>query len=77
VAEAKGPGGFMGGLRSGWDAFTDILAGLAVALGWLLPFVAVVALIGLPSWAFRARLRRFFVRPTATPPTPPSNPSPS
>jgi hypothetical protein len=59
VAQAKGPDGFLGGLREGWDAFTSIVAGLAVALGWLLPFLAVAALIGVPAWRLRRPVGRY------------------
>jgi hypothetical protein len=65
VAEAKGPSGFFGGLRAGWDAFTAILAGLAVALGWLLPFLAGTALIGLPAWLLRRPVGRYLQRQRA------------
>jgi hypothetical protein len=46
--------GFAGGLATGWDAFTTFLGGLALVLGWLLPFLGLAALIGLPSlWLWR------------------------
>jgi hypothetical protein len=46
--------GFAGGLATGWDAFTTFLSGLALVLGWLLPFLGLAALIGLPSiWLWR------------------------
>jgi hypothetical protein len=46
--------GFVGGVATGWDAFTTFLSGLALVLGWLLPFLGLAALIGLPSlWLWR------------------------
>jgi hypothetical protein len=66
VAEAEQPSGFVGGLKAGWDVFTDVLAGLALALGWLLPFLAVAALIALPAWRFRRPIRGFFERHNGT-----------
>jgi hypothetical protein len=66
VAEADSPSGFVGGLKAGWDVFTDVLSGLALALGWLLPFLAVAALIALPAWRFRRPIRGFFERHSGT-----------
>jgi hypothetical protein len=49
-------GGFAGGASSGWHAFTTFLSGLALVFGWLLPFLALAALIGLPAlWIWRRR----------------------
>ncbi|MUN36289.1 DUF4349 domain-containing protein [Actinomadura sp. NEAU-AAG5] len=61
-------GGFTGGLRHGWDAFTAFVGGVATALGWLLPFLVTAAVIGLPALAVRRRLRaRRPVAPAAEP----------
>lgn len=38
--------GFLGGLRSGWDAFTGAATGLATAAGAVLPFAVVAAVVG-------------------------------
>jgi hypothetical protein len=62
VAQAETPSGFLGGLRAGWDAFTAVVAGVAVAVGWLLPFLAVAALIGLPAWRLRRPVGRYLQR---------------
>lgn len=57
--------GFLAGLRSGWDGLVSLLTGLATALGAVLPFAALVALVGLPIWLLiLALLRR---RPSAVP----------
>ncbi|MEU8123417.1 DUF4349 domain-containing protein [Spirillospora sp. NPDC049024] len=50
-------GGFVGGLQSGWHAFTAFVGGVAAVLGWLLPFLVTAAVIGLPLLALRRRLR--------------------
>jgi hypothetical protein len=73
-------GGFVGALGDGWHAFTAFLGGLAVLLGWLLPFLGAAALLALPAVIFRRRLRATFEaaadrwsgrpkRPQAPPPT--------
>ena len=49
-------GGFTGGVSSGWRAFTAFLGGLALVFGWLLPFLGLAVLIGLPVlWIWRRR----------------------
>ncbi|MFG1817311.1 DUF4349 domain-containing protein [Kribbella sp. NPDC049174] len=50
--------GFLAGLKGGWDAFTATFSALATALGAVLPFLVLLALIGVPLWRFRNRLRR-------------------
>lgn len=58
---AKAPGGdgtFTDGLSSGWDAFTTFLRIGAVVLGWLLPFLAALALVGLPVLIIARRVNR-------------------
>ncbi|MFI6515784.1 DUF4349 domain-containing protein [Spirillospora sp. NPDC050679] len=52
--------GFGDGLSNGWDAFTATVAVLATVLGWLLPFLVVIAALGLPVLAVRHRLRDRF-----------------
>ncbi len=49
------PTGFLGGLESGWNAFTSFLSGLAAAVGWILPFAGLILLLGLPYLAIRRR----------------------
>ena len=53
-------GGFLGGLAAGWDALLTFFTGLGVVLGAVLPFLPVVAVIGLAVWLWlrRARSRR-------------------
>ncbi|MEU4289655.1 DUF4349 domain-containing protein [Kribbella sp. NPDC026596] len=59
--------GFLAGLKGGWNAFTATFSALATAFGALLPFLVLLALIGVPLWRFRHRLRR---QPAAIPPAP-------
>lgn len=59
--------GFVAGLKGGWDAFASTFAFLATAVGALLPFLVLIALIAVPLWKFRNRIRRQ--------PTPDSGPS--
>lgn len=48
--------GFVGGLRQGWEAFTTSVTLVLTAAGALLPFLALVALLGLPLlWWLRRR----------------------
>ncbi|MFG1858180.1 DUF4349 domain-containing protein [Actinomadura geliboluensis] len=53
-------GGFVGGLQNGWDAFVAFVGGLALVLGWLLPFLLAAAVIGVPLYLLRHRLRARF-----------------
>ncbi|TCC46604.1 DUF4349 domain-containing protein [Kribbella capetownensis] len=50
--------GFLAGLKGGWSAFVATFAALATALGAVLPFLVLIALIGVPLWRNRHRLRR-------------------
>jgi len=64
-APAENPdNGFIAGLTGGWNAFTATFSALATALGAVLPFLVLLALIGVPLWRFRHRLRR---QPAALP----------
>ncbi|MEV6281635.1 DUF4349 domain-containing protein [Kribbella sp. NPDC051770] len=50
--------GFLSGLQGGWKAFTTTFFALATAFGALLPFLVALALIAVPLWRFRHKLRR-------------------
>ncbi len=50
--------GFLAGLKSGWNAFTATFGALATAIGAILPFLVLLALIAVPLWLLRHRLRR-------------------
>ncbi|MFD0899943.1 DUF4349 domain-containing protein [Actinomadura sediminis] len=60
VKEPEETGGFLGGLRDGWDAFSTFAGGVAVVVGWLLPFLAALAVLGVPVFLLRHRLRARF-----------------
>jgi Domain of unknown function (DUF4349) len=49
---------FLGGLRSGWDAFGMILKIVSAVLGFLLPFGIAAAVVLVPSWWWLRRRRR-------------------
>ncbi|MDN3355095.1 DUF4349 domain-containing protein [Actinomadura sp. DC4] len=49
--------GFAGGVSSGWRAFTAFVTGLSLVVGWLLPFLGLAALLGLPAWWLWRRRR--------------------
>ncbi|HEY7483880.1 MAG TPA: DUF4349 domain-containing protein [Streptosporangiaceae bacterium] len=72
TSAVKDQGGLTGGLRSGWDAFTAFLSGVALVLGWLVPFLVLALVIGLPAWRLRGPIRRYAGRRrTAVQPSPP------
>ncbi|WP_436700202.1 DUF4349 domain-containing protein [Nocardioides sp. BYT-33-1] len=50
--------GFLGGLAKGWDAFVDGLGTVLVVVGFLVPWLALVALIGVPAWLVARRRPR-------------------
>ncbi|RKS07931.1 uncharacterized protein DUF4349 [Nocardiopsis sp. Huas11] len=49
--------GFLGGLERGWRALLSLGEGLAVAVGWVLPFAAVVLVVGAGPWIWWRRRR--------------------
>ncbi|CAM3675517.1 DUF4349 domain-containing protein [Nocardioides zeicaulis] len=52
------PAGFVAGLRGGLDALGAATVGVLTALGALLPFAVVLALLGAPVWLVVRRRRR-------------------
>jgi hypothetical protein len=62
--EDEEPAGFLAGLDSGTKALGALVTVLATVLGALLPFAALVLLLGLPVWLVVRRRRG----PAATPP---------
>ncbi|MFC4051942.1 DUF4349 domain-containing protein [Actinomadura syzygii] len=70
-------GGFVGALGDGWHALTAFAGGVAVLLGWLLPFLVAAAVLGVPALVFRRRLRARFGRRRPSPPAPSSSESPA
>ena len=57
VAKAGGHGGFVGGLEDGWHALATVGRGLAVGLGAVLPWAALVTVLAVPVWLLRRRRR--------------------
>ncbi|MFE3461629.1 DUF4349 domain-containing protein [Nocardiopsis aegyptia] len=49
--------GFLGGLERGWRSLVSLGEGLAVAVGWMLPFLAVAAVLGAGPWIWWRRRR--------------------
>jgi hypothetical protein len=49
--------GFIGGLQSGWEAFTGSVSFLLMALGATLPFLVLIAVIAVPAYLLRNRSR--------------------
>jgi hypothetical protein len=58
--------GFVTGLKHGWDALSGTVVVALTALGAVLPFAVVVALLGPPLWWLVRRVRR--VRPAVDAP---------
>lgn len=49
---------FLGGLRSGWDSFVVLLKVVSAIIGFLLPFLIALAVVGVPlMWWWRRRKR--------------------
>jgi hypothetical protein len=76
VAEEDGTG-FLGGLRHGWAAFLTTLGGILTVLGAVLPFVALLALLGLPVYVWLRRRRSAVPSAPVTPATPVAPGAPS
>lgn len=60
--------GFLRGLRGGWHAFTAAVSGIATAIGAMLPFLIVLAIVGVAIVLGRRRFARS--RRSPEPPTP-------
>ncbi len=61
--------GFLAGLAAGWDGLLTTIVAVATVVGIVLPFAAVVLLLGGPVWVLVRRLRR-----TPPAPVPPADP---
>jgi Domain of unknown function (DUF4349) len=58
VHHKKAPAGFLAGLSRGWHAFVTAMGWLATALGAVLPFAAIVAILAALGLAGRRRVLR-------------------
>jgi hypothetical protein len=58
--------GFVAGLSAGWGALSTFAVGLATAVGALLPWLVVLALIGIPTLLLVRSLRRRTPAPVPT-----------
>lgn len=71
--------GFLAGLAAGWTAFTASVTVLLTALGAVLPFAVVLALVLVPAWLWWRRRAPRATTPPAAPvpaaPAPPAAPS--
>ncbi len=72
IADKKSTG-FLGGLKSGWHAFTAATNVIVTAIGALLPFGILAAIVGIPllAWVRRRRAAR------AVPPPPSASKPPT
>ena len=57
-AATADPAGFGDGLAAGWNGLVAALGGLIVGVGFLLPWVAVIAVVVVAVWAIRRGVRR-------------------
>lgn len=57
VVEAD-PAGFTDGFVAGWNGLVATLNGIVIALGFLLPWLVVLAVIGVVVWAIRRSIQR-------------------
>lgn len=70
VLEEDGDG-FLGGLHAGWRAFLSLGNGVLTAMGVLMPFLALAAVVGLPVlWLRRRRDGAASQAPAGGPPEP-------
>jgi hypothetical protein len=67
IAEEPDQAGFIVGLKGGWDAFTGSATVLLTVVGALLPFLVVLALLGVPVWWFLRRRRALTPPPAVLP----------
>ena len=54
---AKDSIGFLGGLERGWRSLVSLGENLSVAVGWLLPFLVLIVVVGAGPWIWWRRRR--------------------
>jgi hypothetical protein len=57
------PAGFGDGIAAGWNGLVATLNGIVIAFGFLIPWIAVLAVIGAAAWGVLALVRRARRRP--------------
>ena len=67
IVEEPDQAGFLVGLKGGWDAFTGSASVLLTIVGAMLPFLVLIALLGLPVWWYLRRRRPVNPSPAALP----------
>lgn len=67
VAPADDRSGFVGGLRNGWDGLLTFLSAAGLVIGAVLPFVPLLAVVGLLGWWLRRTVRRHRAEPIGAP----------
>lgn len=68
AAEPEGSeAGFVTGFKAGWDGLTAVAVGLATALGAVLPWLVVLAVVGPPTYLLARAIRRRLSKPGRTP----------
>lgn len=65
------PAGFGDGLAAGWSGLVATVNGIVIGLGFLLPWLGVLGVIGLVIWAVRSARRRRRTSETPLPATTP------
>jgi hypothetical protein len=57
-SDERAAGGFLAGLGDGWRGLTAFVTGTLTAVGLLLPFAVLFALLGIPAWLATRAVRR-------------------
>ena len=68
------PAGFGDGLAAGWNGLVATLNGIVIAIGFLIPWIAVLAVLGLVVWGIVRLVRR---NRSAAPPAASATPAPA
>ncbi|WP_243227661.1 DUF4349 domain-containing protein [Microbacterium sp. CIAB417] len=78
AAPQADPAGFGDGIAAGWAGLVATVNGIVIGFGFLLPWLAVIAVAGVIVWAVRAALRRrraHRAQPVAPAPQRPTDPT--
>ena len=69
------PAGFGDGLAAGWNGLVATLNGIVIAIGFLIPWIAVLAVLGLVVWGIVRLVRRNRTAATPAAPAAPATPA--